>query len=256
LISGDKAVISVEGKVVLISGSGKADGQGAAEARALAENGALVYIADIIDEEGHATAEALGDAVEFVHLDVTSEAGWSQAVETIVSKHGRLDGLVNNAGVWSMSGIQDTSLEEYRRVIEVNQVGPFLGIKAVAGIMSAAGSGSIINIGSAASLRVGVQYWHNKLTAHSYTVTKWAVHGMTKAVAMELAPHNVRVNSIHPGPIHTSMLGGDLDDIAACIPMQRLGRPEEIAEMVVFLVSDSCTFMSGAEIAIDGGATV
>lgn len=249
-------MISVEGKVVLISGSGKLDGQGAAEAKALAENGAFVYIADIIDAEGRATAEALGDAVEYVNLDVTSEESWAQAVETIVSKHGRLDGLVNNAGVWSMSGIQETSLEEYRRVIEVNQVGPFLGIKAVAGIMSAAGSGSIINIGSAASLRVGVQYWHNKLTAHSYTVTKWAVHGMTKAVAMELAPHNVRVNSIHPGPIHTSMLGGDLDDIAACIPMQRLGRPEEIAEMVVFLVSDSCTFMSGAEIAIDGGSTV
>lgn len=249
-------MFSVEGKVVLISGSGKADGQGAAEARALVENGAFVYIADIIDEEGHATAAALGDAVEFLNLDVTSEKSWSQAVETIVSKHGRLDGLVNNAAVWSMSGIQDTSLEEYRRVIEVNQVGPFLGIKAVAGIMSAAGSGSIINIGSAASLRVGLQFWHNKLTAHAYTVTKWAVRGMTKAVAMELAPHNVRVNSIHPGPIQTSMLDGDLDDITACIPMQRLGQPEEIAEMVVFLVSDSCTFMSGAEIAIDGGATV
>lgn len=249
-------MISVQGKVVLISGSGKADGQGAAEARALAENGASVYIADIIDEEGCATAEALGDAVEFVNLDVTSEESWSQAVKTIMDKHGRLDGLVNNAGVWSMSGIQDTSLEEFRRVIEVNQVGPFLGIKAVAGIMTAAGSGAIINIGSAASLRVGVQYWHNKLTAHSYTVTKWAVHGMTKAVAMELAPYSVRVNSIHPGPIQTSMLGGDLDDIASCIPMQRLGRAEEIAEMVVFLVSDSCTFMSGAEIAIDGGATV
>lgn len=249
-------MISVEGKVVLISGSGKPDGQGAAEARALVENGALVYIADIIDEEGQATAEALGASVEYVHLDVTSEENWSQAVEVILGKHGKIDGLVNNAGVWSMSGIQELSLEEYRRVIDVNQIGPFLGTKAVAGVMCKAGSGSIVNIGSAASHRIGVQYWHNKITAHAYTVTKWAVHGMTKATAMELAPYNVRVNSIHPGPIQTSMLGGDLEDIAACVPMARLGRPEDIADMVVFLISDSCTYMSGAAIAIDGAATV
>lgn len=249
-------MISVEGKVVLISGSGKSDGQGAAEAKALAANGAIVYIADIIDEEGQVTAEALGELVEYVHLDVTSEESWMQAVERIRNKHGRIDGLVNNAGVWSMSGIRETSLEEYRRVIEVNQIGPFLGTKAVAGIMSEAGRGSIVNIGSAASHRIGVQYWHNKITAHAYTVTKWAVHGMTKATAMELAPYNVRVNSIHPGPIHTSMLGGDLADIASSVPMQRLGRPEDIADMVVFLMSDSCTYMSGAAIAIDGAATV
>lgn len=249
-------MISVEGKVVLISGAGKLDGQGAAEAKALAEGGATVYIADIIDEEGQATAEALGSSVHYAHLDVTSEDNWSEVTRTICKNHGRIDGLVNNAGVWSMAGIQDTSLEEYRRVIEVNQIGPFLGTKAVAGIMSDAGGGSIVNIGSAASNRIGVLYWHNTITAHAYSVTKWAVHGMTKATAMELAPCNIRVNSIHPGPIQTSMLGGDLDDIAASIPMKRLGKPEDIADMVVFLISDSCTYMSGAEIAIDGAATV
>jgi len=249
-------VISVEGKIVLISGAGKADGQGACEAKALAEGGATVYIADVIDDEGKATADALGDSVHYLHLDVTSEGDWSEAVSTIVANEGRLDGLVNNAGVWSMAGIREISLEEYRQVIDVNQIGPFLGTKAVADVMAKGGGGSIVNIGSAASNRVGVLFWHNTITAHAYTVTKWAVHGMTKATAMEFAPLNIRVNSIHPGPIETSMLGGDLEDIAASIPMKRLGQPEDIADMVLFLISDSCTFMSGAEIAIDGAATV
>lgn len=249
-------MISVAGKIVLITGAGKADGQGACEAKALAEGGATVYITDVIDDEGKATADALGDSVNYVHLDVTSEDNWSDVVSKIVAQEGCLDGLVNNAGVWSMAGIREISLEEYRQVIEVNQIGPFLGTKAVADVMVDGGGGSIVNIGSAASNRVGVLFWHNTITAHAYTVTKWAVHGMTKATAMEFAPLNIRVNSIHPGPIETSMLGGDLEDIAASIPMQRLGQPEDIADMVLFLMSDSCTFMSGAEIAIDGAATV
>lgn len=252
-------MISAEGKVVLITGAGKVDGQGAAEAKVLSEQGAIVYIADVIDEEGRETAASLGNVVHYVHLNVTSEKDWLDAVTGIQQKHGRIDALINNAGVWSGTGILDTDVDEFRRVIEINQIGVFLGMKAVAPLMCEAGSGSIINISSTAGLRVGMYYWHNSMTAHAYTATKWAVRGMTKAAAMEFAPHNVRVNSIHPGPIETSMLGDDVkmkEGIAADIPMKRLGQADEVARMVAFLVSDSCTYMSGAEIALDGALTV
>lgn len=249
-------MISVDGKIVLITGAGKPDGQGSCEAKALAEGGATVYITDVLDDEGQATADALGESVHYLHLDVTCQENWTEVVSEIVANEGHLDGLVNNAGVWSMGGIREINLEEYRQVIDVNQIGPFLGTKAVADVMAEGGGGSIVNIGSAASNRVGVQYWHNTITAHAYTVTKWAVHGMTKATAMEFAPLKIRVNSIHPGPIETSMMDGDLEDIAASVPMQRLGQPRDIADMVLFLISDSCTYISGAEIAIDGAATV
>jgi len=248
--------LDLSGKVILISGAGKPGGQGAAEAKLLSELGALVTIGDVIDDEGAQTAKSLGDGVSYAHLDVTDEKNWAAVVADIHGAHGRIDGLVNNAGVWSGTGIRDTSLEEFQRVIAINQIGPFLGTKAVASLMCEAGAGSIVNTVSAASLRIGVTYWHNSLTAHAYTVTKWAVHGMTKATAMEFAPFNVRVNSLHPGPIQTSMLGGDTDDIAACVPMKRLGQPRDIAGMVAFLMSDMCPFMTGAEIAIDGAATV
>ena len=248
---------SLKDKVILITGAGKESGQGAAEAKYLSESGAIVYIADVIDEEGLQTAESLGMGVSYISLDVTSEENWHAVVDEIHQQHGRIDGLVNNAGVWSGTGVSDTSLEEFRRVIDINQIGVFLGIKSVAPLMKRAGGGSIVNTGSAASLRVGVYYWHNELTAHAYTVSKWAVHGMTKAAAMEFAPHGVRVNSIHPGPIDTSMLGNsDRADIAASVPMKRLGTPEDIAGTVAFLLSDECSYMTGSEIAIDGAATV
>ena len=250
------ALLDLAGKVILISGAGKIDGQGAAEAKLLSELGAQVYIGDIIDSEGEQTANALGSQVHYVHLDVTDEANWQQVVSDIFQQENRIDGLVNNAGVWSGSGIMDTSLEEFQRVIDVNQIGVFLGIKAVAPAMCKAGAGSIVNIVSAASLRVGVYYWHNSMTAHAYSVTKWAVHGITKTTAMEFAPHNVRINSIHPGPIKTSMLGGNLEDIAASVPMQRLGKPSDIAGTVAFMLSDMSAYMTGAEVAVDGAATV
>lgn len=249
-------MFDVNDKVIVISGAGRANGQGAAEARLLASAGATVYITDVLDEEGQATARTLGPRVHYAHLDVTCEEQWRGLVAGILQRHGRVDGLVNNAGLWSGAGILDTSIAEMQRVIGVNQIGVFLGMKAVGPAMCKARQGAIVNIASAASLRVGVYYWHNRMTAHAYTATKWAVHGMTKAVAMEFAPHNVRVNSIHPGPIETSMLGGDIADIAASVPMKRLGQPADIASAVLFLMSDACPYMSGAEIAIDGAATV
>lgn len=249
-------MFDVKDKVIVITGAGRANGQGAAEARVLASAGATVYITDVLDTQGRATAQALGASVRYSHLDVTSEGEWTQLIAGILERHGRVDGLVNNAGVWSGTGLLNTSAVEMQRVIAVNQMGVFLGMKAVGPSMCAARRGAIVNIASAASLRVGVYYWHNRMTAHAYTATKWAVHGMTKAVAMEFAPHNVRVNSIHPGPIETSMLGGDIADIAASVPMKRLGQPADIASAVLFLLSDACPYMSGAEIAIDGAATV
>jgi 3alpha(or 20beta)-hydroxysteroid dehydrogenase len=249
-------MLEMKDKVVIISGAGRPNGQGAAEARKVAGAGAYVYIADVIDDVGVRTASDLGPRVHYEHLDVAKESDWTGLVDRVVEKHGRIDGLVNNAGVWSGAGILETSANEMRRVIEINQLGVFLGMKTVAPGMCAARRGAIVNVGSAASLRVGVYYWHNKMSAQAYTATKWAVHGMTKAAAMEFAPHNVRVNSIHPGPIETSMLGGDLDDIAASVPMKRLGHPAEIANAVLFLLSDACPYMTGAEIAIDGAATV
>lgn len=249
-------MFDVKDKVIIITGAGKPDGQGAAEAKLLAEAGGTLYITDVLDETGEATAQDLGPNVHYAHLDVTSEAEWNRLVADIHGRHGRLDGLVNNAGVWSGTGILDTSAEEMRRVIDINQLGVFLGMKAVGPIMCEAKHGSIINVGSAASLRVGVYFWHNTMTAHAYTATKWAVHGMTKAVAMEFAPNNVRVNSIHPGPIETSMLGGDIENIAASLPMKRLGQPSDVASTILFLMSDASPFMTGAQISIDGGATV
>lgn len=248
---------SLVGKVVLVTGAGRNNGQGAAEAKYLADAGAIVFITDVLGEEGEATAKALGNSVSYLHLDVTSEENWAGVVATISDKHGRIDGLVNNAGVWSGTGILDTSVEEFKRVMEINQVGVFMGIKAVALLMKSNGGGSIVNTGSAASLRVGVYYWHNSMTAHAYTVSKWAVHGITKAAAMEFAPDNIRVNSIHPGPIDTAMLGNsDREKLAADVPMKRLGQPEDIAGTVGFLLSDECSYMTGSELAIDGAATV
>ncbi|GAB4152124.1 MAG: glucose 1-dehydrogenase [Sphingomonadales bacterium] len=249
-------MFNLSGKVILISGAARANGQGAAEAHALAQAGATVYITDILDETGVRTAQSLGPAVHYRHLDVTLEADWQKIVQEILDRDGRLDGLVNNAGVWSKPGLMDTDADSMRRVIEVNQMGVFLGMKAVAPAMQAAGKGSIVNIGSAAAERVGVYYWHNTMTAHAYTATKWAVRGMTKAAAMELAPHGVRVNVIHPGPIQTAMLGGDLDDIARSVPVGRLGQAADIAPMVVYLMADESGYLTGADLSIDGAATV
>lgn len=248
--------LDLSDKVVLITGAGKADGQGATEAKLISELGATVYISDLLESEGTATAAVLGNRVSYVNLDVTDEESWRSVVAHIDAAHGRIDGLVNNAGIWSMAGIRDTDLDTFEKAIRINQIGPFLGIKAVASLMCDAGRGSIVNTVSAAAMRVGVYYWHNAMTAHAYTVTKWALRGITKATAMEFAPFNVRVNAIHPGPVKTSMLGGDLEDIAASIPMKRLGQPADIAGAVAFLLSDMCPFMTGADISIDGGATV
>lgn len=239
---------ALEGRVALVTGAGSDAGQGAAEARLFAREGASVVITDVDDAGGEAVAASIGGAADFVHLDVTDDAGWAAVIARTMSRHGRLDVLVNNAGIWLGKGLRETSAAEYRRVIEINQTGVFLGMRAVAPPMCAARSGAIVNVSSTAGLRgAGMP--------HAYAASKWAVRGMSRAAAHELAAFNVRVNSIHPGVIDTPMIEGGHAELARGVPMGRLGRPEEVAGVVLLLASDAGAYVSGAEIAVDGAVT-
>jgi 3alpha(or 20beta)-hydroxysteroid dehydrogenase len=239
----------LSGKVALVTGGAR--GQGAAEAQLFATEGAAVVITDILDADGEKTAASYGGV--YLHQDVTNEEDWSRVVGEVVSQHGRLDVLVNNAGIYMAGRIGDTSLSEYRRIIEVNQIGVFLGMKAVAEAMTAAGGGSIVNISSVAGLRGG----GNSI---AYTASKWAVRGMTKSAAREYAPHGIRVNSIHPGFIETPMLhqvpgvdAGRMESMLRTVPLGRVAEAEEVARLALFLASDESSYCSGAEFIIDGG---
>ena len=243
----------LDGKVALITGAALDRGQGACEARLFAREGATVVLTDVQRDAGRATAAAIGERASYRDLDVTDAAAWSAVVAETIERHGRIDVLVNNAGVWHTGGILDTTPEDYRRVVEINQTGVFLGMRAVAPFMRDQGSGSIVNISSAAGLR-------GDPAIHAYVASKWAVRGMTKAAALELAPFGVRVNSVHPGLIQTPMSATEFEpgkpDPGARIPMRRVGQPEEVAELVCFLASDASAYITGAEIAIDGAVTV
>ena len=248
---------SLQDKIVLITGAAKERGQGAAEAALFAAHGARVIITDILDDEGVAVAKSIGRQARYMHLDVRSEDEWESVVRQIQQDHGRIDTLINNAGVWSGTGLIDTNPEEFRMVVEINQTGVFLGMRAVAPLMKSRRFGSIINISSTAGLRTGLPYWRQlNITAHAYTASKWAVRGMTKAAAKELAPFNVRVNSIHPGVIDTPMIDTGQNELASDCPMGRLGAPREVADLALFLAADESAYISGAEITIDGAATV
>jgi 3alpha(or 20beta)-hydroxysteroid dehydrogenase len=233
----------VDGKVALISGGAR--GIGAAAARALAAEGARVVLGDVLDDEGRAVADELGDAARYVHLDVTSPEDWTAAVEATVREFGALNVLFNNAGIANGAAIQRFSLEKWQRIIDVNLTGPFLGIRAAADALIAAGGGSIINNSSIEGLR-GTSW------AHGYVASKWGLRGLTKSVAIELAPHGVRVNSLHPGLIRTPITEGIPDDMVP-IPLGRPGQPEDVASFVVFLASDESSFATGSEFVIDGG---
>lgn len=233
----------VDGKVALVTGGAR--GIGEASARALVAEGAKVVIGDVLDEEGQAVADSLGDAARYVHLDVTSAEDWAAAVETTVGEFGSLTVLFNNAGIANGGPVQHFKMDKWQQILDVNLTGPFLGMKAVADPMIAAGGGSIINNSSIEGLR-GTPW------AHGYVASKWGLRGITKSVAMELAPHNVRVNSLHPGLIRTPITEGIPDDMVP-IPLGRPGQPEEVASWVVFLASDESSFTTGAEFAVDGG---
>ena len=236
----------ISGKIALITGGAR--GQGRQEAERFAAEGATVYITDVLDDVGAAAADELGDAVAFLHHDVTSEDDWAAVIAGIIQQHGRIEILVNNAGIFSMTAALDTSIEAWNQMVAINQTGVFLGIRDVGRVMCEQGSGSIINISSIAGL-AGVG------RAHAYAATKWAVRGMSKSAAIEFAAHGVRVNSVHPGIIDTDMLrefGGNIERITESIPMGRTASADEVANVVLFLASEEASYCSGHEFVVDG----
>lgn len=243
----------LDGKVVIVTGGAR--GMGAATSRLFAAEGAKVAIADVLEAEGEALAKELGDTARFWKLDVTSEESWANVVTQVEAAFGGVDVLVNNAGILLFKGLLETTKADYERVLGVNLVGEFLGIKAVAPGMIARGKGSIVNISSVDGMKGA-----NSLVA--YASSKWGVRGLTKVAAMELAHKGVRVNSVHPGGVDTVMSNHDnrarseVDKNYTNVPMQRIGGPEEVAAASLFLASDDSSYINGAEIVVDGGMTV
>jgi NAD(P)-dependent dehydrogenase (short-subunit alcohol dehydrogenase family) len=246
----------LDGKVVLISGGAR--GQGATEARMMAREGAQVVFGDILDEPGRrveADIRAAGGEATYVHLNVTSEADWRSAVETAERAYGKLNVLVNNAGILIRASIEETTEDDWDRIMAVNVKGVFLGTKHAIPAMRRAGGGSIINISSTAGL-VG-----SPGETAAYSATKGSVRLFTKSTAVQHAKDNIRCNSIHPGPIETDMIKDMLASPEAWqqrlrrLPMQRAGKPEDIAYGVIYLASDESSFVTGSELVIDGGTT-
>ncbi len=235
------------GKVIVITGG--AGGQGLLEARMLVARGASVVIADVQEEAGRQAALSLGAQARFVRMDVTSEADWHKALEAAQGM-GDVHGLVNNAGIYDPHPIGGTSAENFDRHYRVNQLGAFLGMKVFSEHMRARKRGSIVNIGSAAGMR-------GSPNSFSYCATKWALRGMTKALAADVGKDHVRVNYVAPGPVNTPMItfrGEEENQKRALqVPFGRLADPEDVAPTVLFLLSDASQYITGAEIMIDGG---
>ena len=242
------------GKVALISGGAR--GQGEAEGRLFAQEGAKVVLGDILVELGQKVAADIttqGGQATFVKLDVTQEADWRQAVDTAVRNYGKLDILVNNAGIFRTEGVEATSLELWNQVIAVNQTGVWLGMKYAVPVMRQAGGGSIVNISSGAGI-IGSGF------AAAYHGTKGAVRILTKTAAIEYAKENIRINSVHPGVVDTEMIRGTLNQegmqgAIRAHPLGRMGTAEDIAYAVLYLASDEASYVTGAELVIDGGYT-
>jgi 3alpha(or 20beta)-hydroxysteroid dehydrogenase len=244
-------LFDLSGRIAVVTGAGSRAGQGAAEARALAAHGAFVLVADLPSSDGEAVAEDIGSSASFQSLDVTAVDEWVDLRRRVEREFGRVDVLVNNAGIWLAKGLLETNPDEYDRVVAVNQRGVFLGMSTLAPLMVQRGSGSIVNTSSTAGLKGGGM-------PHAYAASKWAVRGMSRAAAAELAPHGVRVNVIFPGFVATPMIEGGsavLDELAKLVPLGRVAQPEEIAQVVLFLASDASAYVSGAEIAIDAAFT-
>jgi 3alpha(or 20beta)-hydroxysteroid dehydrogenase len=243
----------LEGKVAIVTGA--AGGIGAASARRLAEEGALLLLTDADAAGAQALAQELGERASARAHDVTSETDWQGVVASALQAHGRIDVLLNNAGVFLAAPLGETTLEDFQRVIDVNVVGVFLGMRAVAEPMTDQRAGSIINVSSVAGL-MGSPY------LCAYSASKWAVRGMTKVVAKELAQFGIRVNSLHPGQIDTDMNARQrertpelIDKLIRGIPLRRIGTPQEIAHAVVYLASDESVYATGSELVLDGGAS-
>lgn len=250
----------LDGRVVIITGAAR--GQGEQEARLFAAEGAKVLLGDVLDEQGAAVAKEMGeDRARYVRMDVSREEDWAAAVATAKEAFGPVSGLVNNAGILRFNELTATPLEEFRQVIEVNQIGAFLGIKTVAPEIEAAGGGTIVNTSSYTGL-TGMAY------VGAYAATKAAILGLTRVAALELAAKNIRVNAMCPGAVDTPMANPGLLDPAGMtdeardamaelykrvVPLGRVGRPEEIARLALFLTGDDSSYITGQPFVVDGG---
>ncbi|MFF4604322.1 SDR family NAD(P)-dependent oxidoreductase [Streptomyces sp. NPDC001339] len=249
----------LDGRVVLITGAAR--GQGEHEARLFAAEGAKVVLADVLDEQGEAVAKDIGPGARYVPLDVGREDAWAAAVAAAKEAFGKVDGLVNNAGILRFNELVGTPLDEFQRIIQVNQVGTFLGIKAVAPEIAAAGGGSIVNTASYAGV-TGMAY------VGAYAATKHAIVGLTRVAALELARRRIRVNAMCPGAIDTAMSNparldpeADAEESSRAldelyrklVPLGRAGKPEEVARLALFLTSDDSSYITGQPFVIDGG---
>ncbi|WP_449446670.1 SDR family NAD(P)-dependent oxidoreductase [Thermomonas brevis] len=238
----------LEGKVALVTGGAR--GIGAAIVHRLHADGARVAITDVLDNAGRALAAELGERAAYFHHDVGDEAAWVDTLAAVTARFGALHVLVNNAGIFHPGQIADAAIRDVEQQFRVNQLGPFLGMKHGQAALRAAGGGSIVNISSIAG-QLGFP------NAAAYVGTKWAVRGMTKTAALELAPAQIRVNSVHPGFIDTPMLDNNPPEAnqagVEATPLKRIGKPEEIAAAVAFLAGPDAGFVTGAELTVDGG---
>lgn len=240
---------SLEGRVAIITGGAR--GQGAADARLLSSAGAFVLVTDLLEDEGQALCREIGESAVFVRHDVTNDEDWQNVVSTALGLKGRLDVLVNNAGIHWSRPLREESVEGFETVLAVNLIGPFLGIRAVSAAMEQSGGGSIINISSTAGA--------SGFPGHaSYGASKWGLRGLSKVAAAELGPLGIRVNTILPGAINTPMMTPltEGSNRFAGLPLRRHGEPDDVASVVLFLASDASLYVTGAEIAVDGGALI
>jgi 3alpha(or 20beta)-hydroxysteroid dehydrogenase len=240
--------IRLDGKVALITGAAR--GQGAAEARLFTARGARVAITDVLEAQGQELAAELGKNALFIRHDVTDHGSWTAAVAATVASFGRLDILVNNAAIHWTRSIVEEDPADVERLLKVNLLGPFLGMQACVPAIRAAGGGSIVNISSTAGL--------TGIALHgAYASSKWGLRGLSKVAAIELAPDNIRVNSVHPGAIDTPMVAGRFTAGPGNfpnVPLRRVGEPSEVAELVAFLASEASSYITGAELVVDGGS--
>lgn len=243
----------LDGKVAIITGAAR--GQGASAARQFVTQGAKVLITDVLDEEGEVLAKELGDAASFFHLDVREQSEWADAVAECETKWGKLNVLVNNAGILKFAMLEELALDQLRLILDINLVGTLLGMQAAIPAMRRAGGGSIVNISSTEGLGATVG-------CAAYTASKFAVRGITKVAAIENGKDGIRTNSVHPGSIDTNMMRdlGLTDEhmtaLGSKIPgLRRVGLPDEVAGVVVFLASDESSYCNGAEFVVDGGIT-